>query len=589
MVSKNTKATSLSSTDEILADALSGPLTKDPKFKRELEEVAKYYEFFDGFDTLDLNLDYGQTWKIKEDSLDYTPTREVRNYARKLIKKQARFMMGNESLISFNPTQEGDSALDVAEKKRILFDHILEQANFWSNAKKALIDATVGKRVLMTVLGNDGEGIKIRFYPMPQFTYIVDPRDSSRLLSVDIVYQDERTKGLESGEQLWHHYKYEMLSNADDESLTIDEAEQTCWLTYALTNGDDEQLFVKKSNTGEEGTVQLTTQVKEANIITIKDNLGNEVEVPQIIQEKVDTELSQIPARVILNESLTGDIYGSSDIKDLITIADNYNRTVSDLRDALKFKMFEQPVVIDGDSKAIQGMKIAPNALVDMKTDPSLKMGQGAGRQAQVTTISGSFNFLPSVQYYLDEAKKAMYELMDQPLPEKIQDAPSGVAILFLFYDLMARCDEKWLEWDSAITWMVSMIEELLEKVNIVYPALTEDILNSWQLPTTLSIKHEYPLPSNQVEKRQVAIQEVSANVRSHSSYISEFGEAEKAETEWQIILEELAQLDEISAGAIPDLATLASNPVDLGDLENDEEENETPSEESNPTEEGEE
>jgi len=138
--------------------------------------------------------------------------------------------------------------------------------------------------------------------------------------------------------------------------------------------------------------------------------------------------------------------------------------------------MFEQPVIIDGSSKSIQGMKIAPNALVDIKSDPTSSIGGAGGRQAQVTTISGNFNFLPTAQYYLDGAKKAMYELMDQPLPEKVQDAPSGIAMQYLFYDLMSKCDDKWAEWDDAIEWLIELLEEILSKVGVDLGVLPQDI-----------------------------------------------------------------------------------------------------------------
>ena len=135
------KSKSVSHTDEVLSQAFDSPLAQNVKFKKELEEVQKYYEFFDGFDVTDMNSDYGQTWKIDEDKLDYTPTREIRNHIRQLVKKQSRFMMSQEPELIFNPVAEGREK--QAEQKRILFDSILRHAKFWSKAANALTDATV--------------------------------------------------------------------------------------------------------------------------------------------------------------------------------------------------------------------------------------------------------------------------------------------------------------------------------------------------------------------------------------------------------------------------------------------------------------
>ena len=576
-MSKKSKA--VSHTDEILSQAFDSPLAQNVKFKKELEEVQKYYEFFDGFDITDMNSDYGQTWKIDEDKLDYIPTREIRNHVRQLIKKQSRFMMSQEPELIFNPVAEGREK--QAEQKRILFDSILRQSRFWTKATNALTDATVGKRVLMTVLGNEGESIDVRFYPMPQFSYIVDPKDSSKLLSVDIVYQDERTRGMDKEAQLWHHYRYEMKAGASESGISsaLEDNEEECWLTYVLTDGESNQIYITEDG---ETTIKETS----AKLVDIEDNLGNTIQVPLAVKESAPTGLSQIPARVILNEPLTNDVYGNSDVKDLITIADNTNRTISDLRDALRFRMFEQPVIIDGSTKSLQGMKIAPNVVVDLKTDTSASIGAGGGRQAAVTSISSSFNFLPSVQYYLDEAKRSMYELMDQPLPEKVQSAPSGVAMQFLFYDLMSRCDGKWVEWDSAIEWLVAMVEEILEKVRVNIEPLPDNLKSAAQEITTLTINHSYPLPSDEQAKRQIAMQEVQSNVRSHQSYIEEFSRNENAEDEWSRILEEAAQLEELSAGAMLQLAENESQMEDAENEQNEEDETENEQNEEDKTEE---
>lgn len=562
------KSKAVSHTDEVLSQAFDSPLAQNAKFKKELEEVQKYYELFDGFDVTDMNSDYGQTWKIDADKLDYVPTREIRNHVRQLIKKQSRFMMSQEPELIFNPVAEGREK--QAEQKRILFDSILRRSKFWSKAANALTDATVGKRVLMTVLGNEGEPVDIRFYPMPQFSYTLDPKDISRLLAVDIVYQDERTRGMDKETQLWHHYRYEMKAGAKESGITsaLEDVEEECWLTYALTDGESNQIYITEDG-------ETTIKESSAKLVDIEDNLGNKIQVPLAVIESAPTGLSQIPARVVLNESLTNDVYGNSDVKDLITIADNMNRTISDLRDALRFRMFEQPVIIDGSTKSLQGMKIAPNAVVDLKTDTSASIGAGGGsKQASVTSISSNFNFLPAVQYYLDEAKRSMYELMDQPLPEKVQSAPSGIAMQFLFYDLMSRCDSKWVEWDSAIEWLVSMIEEILEKVSVAIEPLPEDLKSSWQEITTLTINHNYPLPADEQAKRQTAMQEVQTSVRSHQSYIEEFSRNENAEDEWSRILEEAAQLEELSSGA---MLQLAENESQMEDTENEQtEEDET-------------
>ena len=52
-----------------------------------------------------------------------------------------------------------------------------------------------------------------------------------------------------------------------------------------------------------------------------------------------------------------------------------------------------------------------------------------------------------------------MYEIMDQPLPEHLADVPSAKALGFLFFDLKARCEFKWKDWDPVIKWVIEMIK----------------------------------------------------------------------------------------------------------------------------------
>ena len=67
-------------------------------------------------------------------------------------------------------------------------------------------------------------------------------------------------------------------------------------------------------------------------------------------------------------------------------------------------------------------------------------------------------------------------------------------------------------------------------------------------------------------------MQEVQTQVRSHKSYIEEFSLKEKAETEWKLILEEAAELEELSSGAMLQLADQESQQLEDEEAENEEE-----------------
>ena len=494
--------------------SLLGLYSNDRRFIEELREVKQYYEFYEGrvwTPEDDFNDDRGQLWKVKD--RDYKPTREVRNITKKLMKKQKRFMTAVQPDIILSSVDDTDK--NRIEDKRILLDRILDDGKFWNKFSKAFLDCTIGKRVLL-VMSIDEEDeccpIKFRFYTMPEFTYEYDPNDSDKLLKVQIAYQDKDTVGKIQQEQRWHKWIYEMREDG------------YCWCTYEIVDGTNTIAFVE---------VPVSPQINEE-----VDSSSTQVE----LHEEWNTGLTQLPCKVIFNDGLTGDIRGASDVKDLMDMATDYNKTVSDYRDALRFKMFEQPVFIDADSTSLQNIKIAPNAIIDLKSDPTLGDGSSSSSIAKAQMLSSTFNFQAAADAYLERLKKDMYECMDQPLPESLVNVASGKALRMLNDDLISRCEEKWQEWDEAILWLLDLIETV-----VVEGGYYKDLPNieCMSLETTCVLNHNYPIPDDEAETKEIAIKEVEAQVRSHQSYIREFGSQNEADKEFQEILDEVDQINQ--------------------------------------------
>ena len=494
--------------------SLLGLYSNDRRFIEELREVKQYYEFYEGrvwTPEDDFNDDRGQLWRVKD--RDYKPTREVRNITKKLMKKQKRFMTAVQPDIILSSVDDTDK--DRIEDKRILLDRILDNGKFWNKFSKAFLDCTIGKRVLL-VMSIDEEDeccpIKFRFYTMPEFTYEYDPNDSDKLLKVQIAYQDKDTVGKIQQEQRWHKWIYEMREDG------------YCWCTYEIVDGTNTIAFVE---------VPVSPQINEEV----------EAEKTQVeLHEEWNTMLTQLPCKVIFNDGLTGDIRGASDVKDLMDMATDYNKTVSDYRDALRFKMFEQPVFIDADSTSLQNIKIAPNAIIDLKSDPTLGDGSSSSSIAKAQMLSSTFNFQAAADAYLERLKKDMYECMDQPLPESLVNVASGKALRMLNDDLISRCEEKWQEWDEAILWLLDLIETV-----VVEGGYYKDLPNieCMSLETTCVLNHNYPIPDDEAETKEIAIKEVEAQVRSHQSYIREFGSQNEADKEFEEILEEVDMINQ--------------------------------------------
>ena len=64
-------------------------------------------------------------------------------------------------------------------------------------------------------------------------------------------------------------------------------------------------------------------------------------------------------------------------------------------------------------------------------------------------------------------------------------------------------------------------------------------------LETTCVLNHNYPIPDDEAETKEIAIKEVEAQVRSHQSYIREFGSQNEADKEFEEILEEVDMINQ--------------------------------------------
>lgn len=502
--------------------SLLGLYSTDSRFLEELNEVKQYYEFYEGRPEGtedDLQDTTGQLWAVKD--RDYIPTREVRNLTKKLIKKQGRFMTSiNPSIVV--KSKQGDIDPTHIDNQRIMMESILDKGKFWNKFAQAFNDCVIGKRVLLALIAevdingkaiDNEQPIKFRFYTMPEFTYQFDPNDVDKLVKVQIAYQDESTVGKVQQEQRWHKWIYELKEDG------------FCWATYMIVDGANQIAY---------------TEVPQATNIAEEENTEEQYQKVDLIQHW-NTGLNQLPCKVIFNDGLTGDIRGHSDIKDLMDMQNDYNKTISDYRDSLRFAMFDQTVFIDCDSTSIEGVVIAPGALMDIKTDPSLGDGATTSTQGKVQKVGSEFKFQGAADAYLSQLKKDMYEIMEQPLPESLVNVASGKALRMLYDDLITRCEEKWKTWDDMFYWLFDMIKEVAVKGNLYRD---NPLADSLLIDTAITLEHNYPIPDDEKETKELAIKEVEANVRSRQSYMRDYGSVEEADKEFTEILDEMDKIN---------------------------------------------
>lgn len=415
----------------------------------------------------------GQDWPVAS-GLDYKPTKKRVNLVKKLIKREAGFMFGRSPEI--NLRSDGADAESIAAAQSILND-VLEKSGFKNKLLQAARDCFIGKRVAVKISGGFGREPRISFRPSFEFVYTTAEDDCDRLEKIIFFYQTNNESEREK-QRVWKQ-KYFMQDGR-------------CMLNEGVYNG-----------------------------------------FGQLIEGSGDTPtgLDFIPCYVILNEGLTGDLKGESDVAELIDLQNAYNHLNSDDADALKFNMFPQTVATDAKAESLENMTLSPGALVDLQTDPAV-MGDGQSRQAKLEKLESGFGYSERFEAAVNRTKNDMYDLLSIPnvsLEQLKGLMQSGKSMRALYWELISRCEEKWASWEPALKWLAYAVL----KMEAVY--CNADM----PLHFYAEIEHLYPILEDDFTEMANDRQEVAAGLRSRTSYIRKWGVAPDPQAELDRVKQE--------------------------------------------------
>lgn len=448
---------------------------------KEIERINTLYEVYDG---------PGQNWH-PAGGLSYRPNKTITNFIKKLIKAEARFFASRAPEIRF-------AARDKADEERCgaltsYLNSVLDASGWRGKLIRAARDCFIGKRVALKLTGEPGRLPRVDFRPAQEFVFDTFEDDTDSLKKIIFFYQvaQERVDEYDREKQRIWCQKYEMRGGR-------------CYLSQGLFNGNGEPV-------GEENVTDR------------------------------DTGLDFIPCRVILNDGLTGDVSGESDVEALLTNQDTYNHMNSDDADALRFNMFPMRYTVDASAESAEKLVIAPGAYADLTTDPS-----SGGNRAEIGIVESQFNYDSRLENRLNRTKNDMYDLLSVPnasLEQLKGLAQSGKGMRAIYWELRCRCEEKWAEgWDDALRWMA---ESLVKMARLYDTAQLPEVDHS------ITIDHLYPIPEDEEDERMNDLAEVQARVRSRRSYMSKWLIGEDEDGELERIAAEQAMLDDAYTGQI--------------------------------------
>lgn len=453
---------------------LAAELGKEEAARQIADQVAciGLYAQYDGA---------AQLWETSQ-GMDYVPTKRVTNKIKYMIKEVARFMFSRAPEITIQPLGESEGNAEKCAALESFIRETLQRCGFSGALPKAGRDQFIGKRVALKVTGGPDKPLRVSFRPSIEAWPLWEAENASALQKIIYLYQ--QAEGEKESDQRFFFQRY---------------------------------------------TLDKGRALVEERIV---DGRG------EVVEERIpETALPipYIPSYVLINDGLTGDTLGESEVQQLQALADAYNRMTSDDQDALRFNMFPQTVFRDAAEESLKNVKVAPKAIIDLQTDPSRMDGQ-----ADAKVLETGFGYDGRLENALNRLEKDMREMMGVPpksLDEYKSSGISGKALKALYWPLITKCEEKWAEWDAALVWMVRCLYDLA----VAY-GQARDFAGA---EFTVLIEHLYPLTDDEEEERAQDLREVAQGARSIHSYLDKWRPGDDAEEEIQRIVQEKRMLEE--------------------------------------------
>lgn len=456
--------------------------------KEELEGLYGSNVLRDMYDTIRLYnvYEHGAPY-VQEGQLDYTPADLRYKTTRSLLDKEVRFLFSKspDFFVDVNlgdTKAERESSKAAATVYQNLIDKVLEENDFNSALLKAAKDCFISKRVALMFNINEDSGIQVSFLPSLEFVYDVDPNNANILTKIVAFYglNNEKAKV----DQRIYKKKYWMQNGL-------------CYYSENVYNG-----------------------------------MGQLVEE---IQPDTQTRFTFIPAWVIVNDGLTGDLIGVSEISQLEDYESWYSRLAAADMDAERKGMNPIRYTVDASPESTKGLSISAGAFWDLSSDQN----QAVDRSAQVGVLDSPMTYSTALGTTLDRIKNTMYEQCAVPnvSPEALKGVvSSGKTLKAIYWDLIVRCDEKMLAWRPALQFLGRCI---IEGVRL-YPKAGQFYIDEALPDVAYSVRvdNQYPLPEDEQEEKQTDLAEVTAQTMSRKAYMKKWRNLDDDEAE-----EELRQI----------------------------------------------
>ena len=464
----------------VFATELSGSLKND--FNAEITEIMGYYQAYQK----------GAEFSTEGTNGDYVPSDTRYRKIKDLIDKEARFLFSIPPTFTVNPNATGISEQEREANTQLnsFLITVLNKIQFNSDLVKSAKDCFIGKRVACMLNFNETEGISATFLNATEFLYQFKGKELQKIVAIFII-QDSSNKA----DQIIKKKIYEMGEDG------------FCYVEEALYTG--------------------TGQLKEEGRL-----------------ERTRTLFQRIPAVVILNDGLTSDDRGSSDVETLLEYEGTYSKLANADIDSERKSMNPIRYAIDASDNSTKNLSSSPGSFWDIQSNQ-----QGSDpKNASVGMLEAGMNYANALKITLDRIENTMFSQLEIPNinSEKLQGViTSGKALKALYWSLIVRCNEKMLIWGPALQYIADIILEGAK----LYPESAR-IMTDIEVPDIVykvQVENNYPLPEDEVEEKTMDLAEVAAQTMSRKAYMKKWRNLtdEEAQAELQQIALERQMLED--------------------------------------------
>lgn len=249
---------------------------------------------------------------------------------------------------------------------------------------------------------------------------------------------------------------------------------------------------------------------------TLYDGAGTELEV---ITEYQPTKLKEIPAVIIINDGLLGELRGESEIDQLDDYESWYSRLSNADIDAERKNMNAIRYAVDMEANSTKNLSSSPGSFWDLQSDQNLD-----DRHPAVGTLESSMNYSESLDKTLQRIKNQGYEQVDMPninLETMSGTITSGKALKAIYWPLIVRCGEKMKVWGPQLNALV----DIIIKGALAYPNCVTRYSKDTPMPVDYEIEivQNTPLPEDEEEEKNIDLSEVDSLVMSKKAYMKKW------------------------------------------------------------------